>query len=206
MLKQTMVLGIACLMFSCSGEKKEEKSTESPGIIESVSKLNNAADAMGKVEELSNKLKKETPLTNEELKAVVPETLDGLKRTSYSAGGTVGDMRTINADYGDKYASNAKSITVLIIDGAGEAGSAVVSLMAMTLGMDTESESEGKKTKTSDVNGIRMQTEETKTEQSSDASIQFLHKDRYSVRLDGKGYTLKELESLLSKLNMDALK
>ncbi len=203
MLKKTLVAGMAFLMLSCGNQKKEEGDSGSGSVIDKVSNLNKMANSADKMEELSAKLKKLTPLTNDELKAAVPETLDGLKRKSFSAGGyAVAGMSTIEAEYGD----DAKYVKVGIIDGAGESGSAIISLMAMTLSMDRESESNGTVSKTVDVNGIRSITEETKSENSVSSSIKFLYKDRYSVNLDGTQYTLQELEAFLKSLKLDQLK
>lgn len=196
---------MALFLFSCSNNNKEDKQNESGGgLIENVSNINKMANSANKMEETINKLKKLTPLTNEELKAVVPETLNGVKRKSYSAGGaSISGINTVEAEYGE---DGVKYVKVLIMDGAGEAGSAVVSLLSMTLSMDTESESNGKVSKTTEVNGVRSQTEESKTEQSIDSSIKFIYKDRYSVSLDGRGYSLSELEDFKKSLNLSLLK
>lgn len=207
-MKRILIAGAALLLFSCSSnEKKEEKAAESGGggIIENVGNLSKMSGAADKMEELGKKLKGLTPLTNAELKAVVPETLNGLKRKSFSAGGAaVSGVSTIEAEYGAD--DNSKTFKVMIMDGAGETGSAVISLLSMTLSMDTESEADGKVTKTTEINGVRTQTEDSKSEQSANSSIKFLYKDRYSVSLDGNGYSLSELESFKKALDLSALK
>jgi hypothetical protein len=204
MLKKTMIAGIALFMLSCGNSKKEEQSLESGSVFDKVSNLSKVASSAGKVEELTNKLKGLTPLTNDELKAVVPETLNGLKRKSYNAGGlsAVGGLSSIEAEYGD----DTKYIKVGIMDGAGETGSAMVSLLALSLSMNTESENADTKTKTTEINGIRTLTEDTKRDESVSSSIKYLYKDRYSISLDGNGYTLSELESFMKELNTSALK
>jgi len=203
MLRKTLVAGMALFMVSCGNSNKEEKSTGVGSVVEGVSNLNKMSNAAEKMEEQTNALKKMTPLTNEELKTVVPETLGGLTRKSFSAGalGTTG-LSSIDATYGD----DTKYVKVGVMDGAGETGSALVSLMAMTLSMDSESESNGTKTKTTEVNGIRSVTEETKTDQSVRSSIKYLYKDRYSISLEGEGYSLSELEGFMKSLNTGALK
>lgn len=203
MLKKSVLAGMAFLMLSCGNQKKEESDSGTGSVIDKVSNLNKVAQSADKMEEMTAELKKLTPLTNEQLKAAVPETLDGLKRKSFSAGGyAVSGLSTIEAEYGD----DIKYVKVGIIDGAGESGSAIISLMAMTLSMDRESESNGTISKTVDVNGIRSITEETKSESSVSSSIKFLYKDRYSVSLDGTGYSLQELESFLKSVKLDELK
>lgn len=204
MLKKTMIAGMAFFMLSCGNSKTEENSTESSSVLDKVSNLSKVADHADKMEELTNKLKGLTPLTNDELKAAVPETLNGLKRKSFNAGGlsAVGGLSSIDAEYGD----DNKYVKVGIMDGAGETGSAMVSLLSLSLSMDTESENADTKTKTTEINGIRTLTEDTKRDESVSSSIKFLYKDRYSISLDGTGYTLKELEAFMQGLNTSALK
>lgn len=198
-----MLAGFAFLMLSCGNDKKEEKKSESGGIVENVSNLTTITKSADKMEELTNSLKKLTPLTNEELKLAIPETLKGLKRKSYTAGayGTSG-ISSIQAEYGD----DIKDVQINIMDGAGESGSAIVSLMSLTLNMDTESESNGTITKTADINGIRAITEDTKSDQSVRSSVKYIYKDRYSISLEGKGYNLQELEEFMKGINTAALK
>jgi hypothetical protein len=209
MLKSTLITGMAFLMLSCGNEKKEENNTdtESVNVIEGAKNLSKMSDAASKLEEQTAKLKEMTPLTNDELKAVVPETLGGLKRKSYSAGamGTVG-LSAIDAEYGLESDDTTKRINIGIMDGAGESGSAIVSLLAMGLSMDTESESNGTKSKTTEINGIRAMTEETKIDQTVRSSIKYIVKDRYSINLSGEGYSLAELEAFMKNINTSSLK
>jgi hypothetical protein len=57
-------------------------------VVKGVSNLGNLSDG-AKLEDLQAKLKSEKPLSSEELKAFA-ESLDGLKRTSYSGGSMYG--------------------------------------------------------------------------------------------------------------------
>ncbi len=209
MLKSTLITGMAFLMLSCGNEKKEENNTdtESVNVVEGVKNLSKMSDAASTLEEQTAKLKEMTPLTNDELKAVGPETLGGLKRKSYSAGamGTVG-LSAIDAEYGLESDDTTKRINIGIMDGAGESGSAIVSLLAMGLSMDTESESNGTKSKTTEINGIRAMTEETKIDQTVRSSIKYIVKDRYSINLSGEGYSLAELEAFMKNINTSSLK
>lgn len=208
-MKKILAACTLLVVLSCSNQKKEEKSagetTNTTSLADNVGNLGKLSDAATKMEELGKKLKKLTPLTNDELKAIAPETLNGLKRKSFNVGnygGTVG-ISSIEAEYAN---DDVKSVKFVVLDGAGETGSGIVSLLSMGLSMDAESESDGVKTKTTEVNGIRAQTEERKSEQSISSSIKFLYKDRYSVSLDGTGYSLSELESFMKALKLDELK
>lgn len=209
MLKNTLLAGMAFLMLSCGNEKKEENNadTESVNVIEGAKNLSKMSDAADKLDEQTAKLKETKPLSNDELKVLVPETLGGLKRKSYSAGGLgVTGMSAVDAEYGPENADTTKRINIGIMDGAGETGSAIVSLLAMTLSMDAESDSNGTKSKTTEINGIRAMTEETKSDQTVRSSIKYIVKDRYSVSLSGEGYSLSELEAFMKNINTSSLK
>ncbi|WP_270088880.1 hypothetical protein [Sphingobacterium sp. SYP-B4668] len=204
------------LLSACGGNKSNdsgESTTEESGgisdVISGVKNLDNLKDGANKMEEMQGKLKGLTSLTNDELKAFFPETLEGLKRTSISVGNNemFGNVATGNATYADE---NGKEITVKLMDGAGELGSGIISLIAMGYQMDNESESGNRVEKTHEFNGKRAKTEEVKendgTQDYYTSAIGFIEKDRYSVELRGQHFSLSELQKGMDKLNYGALK
>ncbi|GAA0884040.1 hypothetical protein [Sphingobacterium siyangense] len=209
-----VLLGLGFLVASCGnskssegGEDAKEKEAGISDVVKGVSNLGNLSDGAKKLEDLQAKLKSEKPLSSEELKAFLPESLDGLKRTSYSGGSMYGaEVVSGEATY---TVDNQKEIKVNIIDGAGETASAIVGLAQMGFMVDSEKitdteiektgEFEGKRAKTTDSKGV-----EGSTEKSSE--ISYLEKDRYLITLRGNGYSLDELKGFLAKLNLSALK
>jgi len=204
------------LLSACGGSKNNdsgESTTEESGgisdVISGVKNLDNLKDGASKMEEIQGKLKGLTPLTNDELKAFFPETLEGLKRTSISVGNNemYGNIATGNATYADE---NGKEISIKLMDGAGELGSGIVSLLAMGYQMDSESESGNRIEKTHVFNGKRAKTEEVKendgTQDYYNATIGFIEKDRYSVELRGERLSLSDLQKAMDKLSYGVLK
>lgn len=206
----------AVLLSACGGNKKSEDgdtSTEEKGgiadVVSGVKNLNNLTDGAAKMEEVQKKLKGLAPLSNEELKAFFPETLEGLKRTSISVGNgeMYGNIATGNATYSDEA---GKEITVKLMDGAGELGSGVISLLVLGYQVESESENGNRVEKTGEFNGKRSKTEESKENDGTAdyfvSSVSFLEKDRYNVELRGQHFSLSELQKAMDKLNYAALK
>ncbi len=203
--KTVLAVAVVLALSSCGNSQKKENEEKSGlgQLVEGASNLNKFAKSGEKLKEQTEKLKKLTPATTEELKAVVPENVGDFKRKSYSAGGTVADIVAADAEYAKE---DNKTIHVSILDGAGESGSAVVSLLAMGLSMQTESESNGTVSKNIDVDGVRYSTEDTKNGTTVSSSLKFIYKERYAVTLQGEGYSLSDLQDFLKKLDLSSLK
>jgi hypothetical protein len=207
MLNKTMLAVAILFMLSCSNspkkEAEEQSGTSISKAVEGVGNLSKLSKSAEKMEALTAKLKNLTPVSKDELKAVVPENIGDFKRKSYSAGNSVADINSVQAEYSK---GDEKRISINILDGAGESGSAIVALMAMGLSVDSESEENGTVTKNIEVDGVRYSTEDTKTESRVGSSIKFLHNDRYDVTLTGEGYNLSELQAFLKSLDLSSLK
>lgn len=209
-----ILLGVGILVASCGNSKSgdgaesdKEQSTGISDVVKSVSNLDNLNDGAKKLEELQAKLKSEKPLSSDELKAFLPESLDGLKRTSYSAGsvygaGVISGEATYTAD-------PQKDIKVSVLDGAGETASAIVGLAQMGFMMDSEKITDNETEKTGEFEGKRAKTTDTKGVEGSvskSSEISYLEKERYLITVRGNGYSLDELKGFLGKLNVSALK
>ncbi|MBB6109626.1 hypothetical protein [Mucilaginibacter lappiensis] len=202
--KTLLAVAVVLALSSCgNSQKKEEEKSGFEKLAEGAGNLSKFAKSGEKLKEQTEKLKKLTPATTEELKAVVPENVGDFKRKSYSAGGTVADIVAADAEYSKE---DNKTIHVSILDGAGESGSAVVSLLAMGLSMQTEAESNGTVSKNIDVDGVRYSTEDTKNGTTVSSSLKFIYKERYAVTLEGQGYSLSDLQDFLKKLDLSSLK
>ncbi|MCS4227828.1 hypothetical protein [Sphingobacterium sp. BIGb0165] len=211
----SLLLGAAILITSCgnSNESKDgagddnETSTGISDVVKGVSNLDNLTDGAKKMEELQTKLKSEKPLSSDELKAFLPESLDGLKRTSYSAGSMYG-VSVVSGD-ATYTVDDQKDIKISIIDGAGETASAIVSLAQMGFMVDSENITDTEVEKTGDFEGKRAKTMDNKGVEGStpkSSEISYLEKDRYLITLRGNGYSLDELKAFMGKLNVNALK
>ncbi len=111
--------------------------------------VNSAAAASDDMQKKMEELKKLTPLTTDQLKAMLPEEIMGMKRSNFSANSMMGYA---NAEATYKNENDDKRIELNIFDCAGEAGAGIYSLSYWTK-MSMQSESDNGYTKTVDFDG-----------------------------------------------------
>lgn len=199
---------ISGMLISCGGNKSSEDGNEgSMGISESIGglrNLNKASEAAKDWEKIQQKLVAETPLTNDEIKAFFPETLAGMKRINFAVG--QGHMMGVNSGSASYSNEEGKSIELSVMDGAGETGSAMISMYAITLSMEMEEETESGYSKTTKLNGSPATVSQDSYDAWTNSEITSLVSDRYIVSLDASGLDLKELEKAFGELNLKGLR
>lgn len=207
---KNLLIGILIggMLLSCGGNKSKdgEGDTKEPGLAEAMKglkNLNKVADAASDIEKQQKKLAEATPLTTDEMKVLLPETLLGMKRSSFTVGTQMLGINSGNANYtGD----GDKSVELTIVDGAGETGASFIALYSMGLMMDREEQTESGFTKTTKINGHRAEVSESKSDDSIESKISLLVSDRYFVTLEGDKIDLKELEKALNELPLNRMK
>ena len=205
-MKKLMIATAVLMLVTCSKEEKvkEEKSGGLSEMITTAKNYNKVSSSMQDVTKNIENLKNIPPLTNDELKAVLPEQLLGLKRRELSVGdNAMMNLSTAEAKYAD---DNNKRIKVEIIDGAGETGSAMVSIMMIGLNVNKEKTTETGFEKSTEINGVKSIVSEDKNGDRINSKIQTVLKNRYLLTLNADGFTYNELQKSLGELNMSALK
>jgi hypothetical protein len=198
---------IALSLLSVIACKKEAAINSEPGLLQSLKTkkdINTATDAIKDYEKHTEELKKLKPVSKELYKQILTENLGQLKRTSFNVGNaaTVG-LSSSDATYGN---DSGKIIKVSIIDGAGEAGSALIALTHMSLAADTQSIDSTTTKKTEEIDGVKALTEnDTNTDANRSSSITFIYKGRYQINLEGTKIQLDELKSYLKKFPFSKL-
>ena len=201
-----MTLSVSLLvMASCSKEKESEKESTSIGdVFNGVKTMNTLSNSMEDIQKNTERLQKLTPISNDELKAVLPETLLGLPRVSFSVGdNSMMKISSADAEYKDE---NNKNIKLKVLDGAGETGSAMISILMMGLTSNSEKTTQDGFEKMGDFNGTKAQIKETKRESGVDSEINYILKDRYMITIEGDGYTTEELKKVMDLINGSSLK
>ncbi|MBF8456036.1 hypothetical protein IV494_02480 [Kaistella sp. G5-32] len=205
-MKKLMMSILALTLISCT--KSETKTEEkSGGISDLVSGVKNYSEISKSVDEVSKNievLKKTTPLSNEELKAILPESLLGLKRTEISVGDT--SMMALTTAEAKYKSEDRKSIDVQIMDGAGEMGSAMVSSMMMGLGGNREKTTENGFEKTTEIDGMKALVSEEKSGENVSSKIQVIAKKRYLFTMSGEGISYEDLLKAFGEINTSGLK
>lgn len=188
-------------------EAGEEKSvvgqmSESVGALKNLSKLEQMSVDM---EQRINDLKTLTPVSNDVLKSVLPESMDGMKRKSLRVG-EMNAMGVASASAEYENADDTKSLDIKVIDGAGEGGSGLASLMFFGFSSDREEITEHGFEKTTEIDGKRVLVKEEKDKDKVDSEIKWIHNERFLVELDAEGYSLDELTAIFRKIDLSALK
>ena len=205
-MKKLMLATAVLMLVACSKEEKvkEEKSGGLSDLVSTAKNYGKVSSSMEDVTKNMENLKNIQPLTNDELKSVLPETLLGLKRKELSVGdNAMMNLATAEAKYADE---ENKRIKVDIIDGAGETGSAMVSIMMMGLNVNKEKTTEFGFEKSTEINGVKSIVSETKNGEGVTSEIQTVLKNRYLVTLNADGFSYEELKMALGEFNISALK
>jgi len=197
-MKQFLLFSLFFLIFiaACNNNKEAGSSdlkgdstiTESP-VAE---KMQNAAEDMEKKKEELSKLK---PLTMDELKALLPETLMGTARTSFDVNSSMG-AGLATAEY---TLTDSTSVSLSIYDCAGSAGAGIYSLQFLGM-MNMQQESDDEYTKTVEFNGANAFEHCDKT--SNDCTFTYFAGGRYLVTLEGDNVGAETLKQAARALNI----
>jgi hypothetical protein len=201
-MKKVILIVALISIFAC---KKEADKTDEPGIIDAVEGINNLSkvgDAMKDNEKKIEALKKLQPISKEIIKEVLAEQLGDLKRSSFTTGGMAEGITMGIASYGE----NDKTVSVTIMDGAGEAGSGMISGTYMILAMDTETIDKTSTQKTEEIDGVKCLTSNDSNPDQMHSLITFIHKDRYLITVEGNKMQLEELKKYLKQIDLSKIK
>lgn len=187
-------------MLSCSNNRekgkisiKDEKGkTTATFDLKSIEEIAKAAE---KSEDKAEELKKLTPLTSDQLKAMMPEELMGIKRTGVGAS-SISGASSGTASYKSE---DGKELRLIIYDCAGEAGAGIYSLRYLTL-WSIQYEDENGYQKTVDFNGQKAIENYVKARE--EYSIAFLSNDRFLVTVEGDKTGLDMVKQAANSLNL----
>ncbi len=199
------ILAILSITFLISCGKDKEK--EEPGLfdlIEGVSDLNKVAKEAEKIEEESDQLLKATPLSNDELKALLPESLIDYPRKKFSVGNQfMADMAMAEAEYENE---EGNTISFSIMDGAGETGSAMITLARLGFARDFEEQNDRGYRKSTTIHGYKAieEIEEDDYDDSVDSKIELMIGNRFMLSLEGDRLPLKQLKKAIDEIDLKA--
>lgn len=188
----------ALVLMACMGEVKEKLKTAKEGVSNATTLVKEAQKASSRVE----KLREAVPLTNEQLKAWLPENLDGMERSGFKVGQA--GMYKVNSVEGTyKTSEEKKKFNVMVIDGAGPTGSMMSASYGLLGNFEMETEDEYKHQQTVEVNGIKAQ--QTYKKKSNDTQLLFAYQERFLVTVNATDMNAAETWELTEKLNLGAL-
>jgi len=181
------------------GEVKEKLKKAKQGVSNVTTIAEKAQEAKEEIENLRGTL----PLTNEELKEWLPESINAFERTGFKVGAAgYANVTSIEGTY--KRKAEEQKLTVNVIDGAGPAGSMMIAGLGMAAKMNMEQEDERKHIKAVEVNGIRAQQTFHKTR--NETALQFVVDKRFGVMINAVNMNPAETWSIIKELNLEELK
>lgn len=190
------MLSISILLVSCLQETKEKMKKTTQEIKAATTLVENAQT----VQDQAMKLAEKTPLSNEQLKSWLPNTIMGMERSAFK----VGNMAfTGAASIKGTYKEEDKQFVVEVVDGAGSMGGMVI-MAGVAARVDMEEDNEFQHMKTLERNGI--QAKQTYYKKQNKTQLLFLYDDRFLVEINGDGMGVDETWQAVGKLNLKDLK
>jgi len=156
---------------------------------ETVSNAKKATDKMQDIQKDMEKLQEMEPLTNEELKAWLPDEINGMKRISYKAGHmSMMQISSIEATYANE--DKTKKFKMELLDGAGPTGAATTATFQLMFSQDFEEDSESKIRRTAIRDDIKVMEEYYKKRNNS--TIEQFYAGRFYLKGTGTNMDLNE--------------
>jgi len=193
----SLLVATNMLLIACNNNKPKETNVfTSPDGKETVTvdaqKMQNAAQDM---EKQKAELEKLTPLTMDQLKAMIPETLMGAKRTNYSASTAMG----AGSAQGDYELNDSSRLSLNIYDCAGSAGAGIYSMQYMSM-FNFQQDSDEEYTKTIDFNGGKAFEHCEKA--TNNCTLSYFSGGRFLVTLEGDHVGAAALKQAAGGLNI----
>ncbi len=193
------LLSITLLLFACKDNPVVKKAKEAKDNVVNTQKVIKEST---KMQDNIKELSEATPLTNDEMKAWLPDEVDGLKRAAFKTGAMgMMNIASVEATYATE--DKSRSFKVEVIDGAGEMGAISTAGLRMAFSMDFEEETETKTRKTVNKNGVKAIEEYDKRRNQS--VIQFMQDNRFYIKATGTNMEMDELWDLIDEMDADDL-
>ena len=200
-MKQFSFLLLAVFLFlGCKNKSKfshTEKNADGSTTTTSVdvASLTSNADEMTKKIEA---LKKLTPLTLDQLKTLLPEELNGIKRTNFSANNAMG----FSIAEGEYKKDDNSELKLVIYDCAGEAGSGMFAMTYWTQ-MNVQSENADGYVKSVDFNGGKAV--ESFKKGNNESSLTYVGDDRLLIIITGRGMDMNSVKQVAQNLSLKTI-
>ena len=192
-----LIMAAVLLFSACNNNKKPADVTVvSENGKEKVSvDMNKMEKASAEMQKMSEDLQKLSPLSLDQLKAMIPEELMGGKRSSYNATSAMG-TGVVNAEY---KINDSTDIKLMVYDCAGPGGAGIYSMQYLGM-FNMESENEHEYTKTIEFNGGKAI--EKCQKDRNDCSLTYFTGTRFLVELEGDNVGINGLKQAANSLNI----
>lgn len=185
------------LLIACNDNKKAGEVTIKGKDGEEVTvNMNEMSKAAEKMKDRSEELQKLTPLSLDELKALLPAEIMGAKRDNMEAMKMAGLANFAKADY---KINDSTEISLYVFDCAGSAGAGYYNMAFFGL-MNFEQDNESEYTKTTEFKGDKA-IEKCRKDRAECEFMCFAG-DRYLVQLKGDNVGIDQLKQVAGGLNI----
>lgn len=190
-------LASAFLLLACNNDKKiTHTEKHEDGTVTTTSfNVDNIEDQADEMSSRMEKLKTLTPLTLDELKALLPGELSGVPRSNFNANSTMG-FAMAESEYQKDDTTEYK---ISIYDCAGEAGSGIYGLSYWAK-MNMQQESSDGYTKTIDFQGDKAV--ESYKKDDNESSLTYVVGERLLVVLTGRNIGMDQLKGIAKDLKL----
>ena len=185
----------ASLLFACNSNQGKITVKDENGGKATI----DVNDMANKGQEMKNKmeeLQKLTPLSIDELKALMPKELMGAPQSHLEAVSMAGIAHTVSADY---KTNDTTKIKVSVFDCAGTIGASYYNMQYFGL-MNFEQDNESEYTKSTDFNGGRAIMNCRKDR--SECTFTYFTGERYLVVLNGDNVGIDQLKQVAGDLKI----
>ena len=169
---------------------------------EDVSNASKVVKEMNDLQDEIKELKTVEPLTNDELKAWLPDDINGMNRTGYKAG-QMGFMNIASIEATYNMEDKSKKFKIEILDGAGEMGANATAGMRILFAQDFEEEDEYKSRRTVKKKGKKAIEEYRK--RNNNSTIEFMHDERFYIKATGTNMDIDETWDAIEELDLNDL-
>lgn len=193
----SLLLVTAFVSISCNSNKDKITVKDANGNKATIdlSDVKDMAKSMEINQGKSENLKKLSPLSLDQMKALIPEEFMGMKRSSFNTANAMG-VATCNANYKSE---NGQELKVEILDCAGEMGTNMYSMRFLGL-WNFEEENDNGYQKTIDLNGDKAIEKYSKS--SNRYELTYFANDRFLVNLEGENVGIDFLKQAAKNLNL----
>lgn len=197
-MKRVFVTIFVCIaIIACKGPSdkitiKDEKGNKTTVDVSSITEAaKNIEENAGKAEEL----KKLTPLSIDQVKALIPNELMGMQRSSFSANSAMG----VSVGKGTYKGEGDKELNIEIIDCAGEMGASWYTMRYFSL-WNFQQEDDNGYQKTIDFNGGKAIEKYSKSNDRYE--LTYFGNDRFIVNVDGEKVGLDAIKQVANNLTL----
>jgi len=192
-----LLIMASLITYACNNNKKSGGMTitSEDGKEKVTIDLNKAQKAGEEMQKMSEELKNMSPLTLDQLKAMIPEEFMGAKRTHYNASSAMG----AGLASGDYEISETSDVKLNIYDCAGPAGAGIYSMQYLGM-MNIQSDSDDEYTKSIDFMGGKAYEHCEKS--SNDCTLTWFAGNRLLVSLEGRATGIDALKKAAQSLNL----